>query len=119
MACWLAQFDAKRGTFRTWVLTAARNRATNWLRAYRPELGADLESALDPREPADLHEELERAFAALPADQRSVFHLAEVEQLSHEEIARIEGCAIGTVKSRLHRARRRLRELLAEPGRSR
>ena len=56
--------------------------------------------------------DLDAAFDRLPEEQRSAFLLSEVEGLSYAEIARIEDVAVGTVKSRIHRARERLRELL-------
>lgn len=58
--------------------------------------------------------EIEAALAALPEDQRMVVVLADVEELSYKEIAGVLGCPIGTVMSRLHRARRALRKLLIE-----
>lgn len=58
--------------------------------------------------------ELEAALAALPDDHRTVVVLADVEELSYKEIAEVLGCPIGTVMSRLHRARRTLRTRLLE-----
>lgn len=58
--------------------------------------------------------ELEAALAALPEDHRMVVVLADVEELSYKEIAEVLGCPIGTVMSRLHRARRTLRSRLLE-----
>jgi RNA polymerase sigma-70 factor, ECF subfamily len=58
--------------------------------------------------------EIERALAALPEDQRTVVVLADIEELSYKEIAAVIGCPIGTVMSRLHRARRVLRKHLVE-----
>ena len=51
----------------------------------------------------------------LPAEQREVLMLAAVEELRYEDIARIQGIPIGTVMSRLNRARERLRRMLAGP----
>jgi RNA polymerase sigma-70 factor (ECF subfamily) len=51
----------------------------------------------------------------LPTEQREVLLLAAVEELRYEEIARLQGIPIGTVMSRLNRARERLRRMLAEP----
>jgi RNA polymerase sigma-70 factor, ECF subfamily len=45
----------------------------------------------------------------LPIEQKAVFVLAELQELSLEEISRIEGVSVGTVKSRLSRARSKLR----------
>jgi len=64
-----------------------------------------------PRDPR-LRERIERAMAALPAGYRAVLTLHDIEGLSHEEIADILGCRVGTSKSQLHKARQRMRELL-------
>lgn len=56
--------------------------------------------------------DLERAIAMLPPGARTVFVLHDVEGYKHEEIARMQGSAVGTCKAQLHRARRLLREAL-------
>lgn len=56
--------------------------------------------------------DLERAIARLPRGARTVLVLFDVEGYSQEEIARVTGTAVGTVKAQLHRARRLLREML-------
>ena len=58
-------------------------------------------------------EELLEALARLPDDQREAIVLVGAVGISYEEAAQICGCAIGTVKSRAHRARQKLAELLA------
>ena len=58
--------------------------------------------------------EIEAALATLPEEHRLVVVLADLEELSYKEIAEVVGCPIGTVMSRLHRARRALRERLVE-----
>jgi RNA polymerase sigma-70 factor (ECF subfamily) len=55
---------------------------------------------------------LEAAISDLPRGYRLVFTLHDIEGYEHEEIARMLGCAIGTSKSQLHKARMRLRSLL-------
>jgi RNA polymerase sigma-70 factor (ECF subfamily) len=65
---------------------------------------------------AALRKRLERALAALPVGYRTVIVLHDVEGLEHEEVAAILGCHVGTSKSQLHKARARLRELLAAQG---
>lgn len=57
-------------------------------------------------------ETMSKALAALSPDQRQVIVLADVEEYSYQEIAEIVGCSIGTVRSRLHRARLQLRKLV-------
>jgi len=55
---------------------------------------------------------LRRAIQELPDGCRTIFALHEVEGLQHHEIARLLGCSIGNSKSQLHKARRKMRELL-------
>jgi RNA polymerase sigma-70 factor, ECF subfamily len=62
--------------------------------------------------------EIEAALATLPEDHRQVVVLADIEELSYKEIAEVLGCPIGTVMSRLHRARRTLRERLFDYARA-
>ena len=56
---------------------------------------------------------LDNAISQLPAGYKSVFVLHDVEGFEHEEVARILGCSVGTSKSQLHKARLKLRGLLA------
>jgi RNA polymerase sigma-70 factor (ECF subfamily) len=58
-----------------------------------------------------------RAIEALPQDMREVIELRHFQDLSYEEMSEVLGCPIGTVMSRLYRARKRLRTtLLQDPG---
>jgi RNA polymerase sigma-70 factor (ECF subfamily) len=57
-----------------------------------------------------IQKELALALEQLPEDHRTVVVLADIEELSYKEIAEVMGCPIGTVMSRLHRARRSLRD---------
>ena len=59
-----------------------------------------------------LGEPLSKALAQLSPEQRQVVILADLEEYSYQEIAEIMGCSIGTVRSRLHRARALLRRLI-------
>jgi RNA polymerase sigma-70 factor (ECF subfamily) len=61
-------------------------------------------------------EEFRRAMAQLPADQREALILVGASGFSYEEAASICDCAVGTIKSRVNRARTRLSELLAIDG---
>ena len=62
----------------------------------------------------DAHTDLERAMRRLPEEFRTVLLLAEVEGLPLEEVARAMACPVGTVKSRIFRAKARLRSLLRD-----
>jgi RNA polymerase sigma-70 factor (ECF subfamily) len=53
-------------------------------------------------------QEIRRAFEELSDEARAMVMLADVEELSYKEIAEVVGCPIGTVMSRLHRARKQL-----------
>ena len=61
---------------------------------------------------------LTRAIKDLPAGYRTIFLLHEVEGYEHQEIAKILECSVGNSKSQLHKAKLRIREFLAEPGKN-
>ncbi len=82
-----------------------------------PGLGAsDAGSPNRELERKELRELMARAIEQLPADARRTFVLREVDGLSYAEIAEALGIPKGTVMSRLHHARRRLRAALVEAG---
>ena len=62
----------------------------------------------------DAHTDLERALRRLPEEFRTVLLLAEVEGMPLEEVARVMACPVGTVKSRIFRAKERLRVVLRD-----
>jgi RNA polymerase sigma-70 factor (ECF subfamily) len=62
----------------------------------------------------EAHTDLERAMRRLPEEFRTVLLLAEVEGLPLEDVARVMACPVGTVKSRIFRAKERLRGLLRD-----
>lgn len=80
--------------------------------------GVRLTGSLEPPDAGVARRELGRAIVeamrVLTPEQRAAMVLREVEGLSYEEIAKSLDCAVGTVMSRLHYARKRLRSLLAE-----
>jgi RNA polymerase sigma-70 factor (ECF subfamily) len=79
------------------------------------EFGGDRPLAVQPIEEyveSQMSETMEKALAALTPEQRTVLVLADIEEYSYQEIAEIAGCSIGTVRSRLHRARHQLRKLV-------
>jgi RNA polymerase sigma-70 factor (ECF subfamily) len=113
----LSSYDSSRAAFSTWLFSIARNRCINLLKRRRPIAHNELDSigsapSVDPIVTRELSQQLDRALAALPAEQRSAFLLAEIEELPYDEIARIERTSLGTVKSRIHRAKQRLQSLL-------
>jgi RNA polymerase sigma-70 factor (ECF subfamily) len=80
---------------------------------------ARAEQNLKPDEPEEprpvtplLRRSMEQALAQLPEGYRATLILHDVEGLSHEEVAAVLGCRVGTSKSQLHKARMRMRELL-------
>jgi RNA polymerase sigma-70 factor (ECF subfamily) len=113
----LSSYRSACADFSTWLFTIARNRCINLLKRSRPlaldnpSLVEDVTS-VDTLASQELWQQLDRALAALPVEQRSAFLLAEVEELPYAEIAQIERTSLGTVKSRIHRAKQRLRSLL-------
>jgi RNA polymerase sigma-70 factor (ECF subfamily) len=109
--------------FYTWMYRIAVNTAKNYLAAQRRR-PMDVELDLQDPEQYDLHarlretdtpegitlgkelkETVERAIAALPEDLRTAIVLRELEGMSYEEIAQTMECPVGTVRSRIFRAR--------------
>jgi RNA polymerase sigma-70 factor (ECF subfamily) len=66
----------------------------------------------EPSQPMPGLDELQRALAGLSTSERRIIELADVEGLRYRDVARALDCPMGTVMSRLHRARRRLRARL-------
>jgi len=115
---------------RPWLLQIVRNTCFSWLRLNRPgelqSLDASAEMGVEPVAPAadEPHvaalrradrEQVNRALAGLPVAFREVLVLRELEELSYKEIADITDAPVGTVMSRLARARGLMRLALA-PG---
>ncbi|MEK7269445.1 MAG: RNA polymerase sigma factor [Planctomycetota bacterium] len=76
-------------------------------------VAAPREAAEPSGVPAETRERVEEALRALPEEQRMVFLLGEREGMKYSEVAQTLGIPVGTVKSRMHHAVRRLREILA------
>ncbi|MBO0726850.1 MAG: RNA polymerase sigma factor [Blastocatellia bacterium] len=119
------RFKADRGkaSLRTYLCAAARNLAFKRLRRAGAETAFDDFSehlvAAESQEPlrllldAEVSETVRKAVGELPPLQREALILFEYEEMSLAEIAEVAGADVGTVKSRLHRARERLRVALA------
>jgi RNA polymerase sigma-70 factor (ECF subfamily) len=91
-----------------------RSPASESLDARAGEVAALVSSDGEPgASDAFLRRRLERGLARLPVGYRTVLVLHDVEGLEHEEIATVLGCHVGTSKSQLHKARAKLREILA------
>jgi RNA polymerase sigma-70 factor (ECF subfamily) len=97
--------ETARGTRRR----ERRVEPTSDLAALAPASGA---AGAAPDERIALDMDLERAIAGLPRAVRTVFVLHDIEGYRHDEIARLTGGAVGTMRSQLHRARRLLMEAL-------
>jgi RNA polymerase sigma-70 factor (ECF subfamily) len=117
------------GIFRSWLLRITANASYDILRRQQrrpagplpdpdegaPELPDPL--AVNPEVEAarsEMYRHLERALTKLPEDQRTAIVLCDVYGMDYNEVAAMTRSALGTVKSRIHRGRLRLRELLAE-----
>src|SRR5438045_6852925 len=107
-----------------WLYRIARDHAFGRLRKRgRAEQSLDEASVVDaaaadesdfsPEDAARIHAALDE----LPAEQREVLVLRFLEEMSYEEITRVVGCELGTVRSRIHYAKRALRRVLEKSSR--
>jgi RNA polymerase sigma-70 factor (ECF subfamily) len=114
----LSSWDPRGGAkLSTWILTIATRIALNELRRRPPSaplVEAAATTAPVPVELRSLRSAIERAVAALGPEFRAAFVLREFHELSYDEIARALDVDVGTVKSRLSRARAALQAALAE-----
>jgi RNA polymerase sigma-70 factor (ECF subfamily) len=103
-------YDPERGELRSYLYGLARRLILRRLPAEAPANDDTPEPAVedDPFERLDLEQRLElvrTAVASLPAGYREVVVLCDLEEMSYADAAVTMGCAVGTVRSRLHRAR--------------
>jgi RNA polymerase sigma-70 factor (ECF subfamily) len=114
LAVWKGGFDASRGELRGFLFGAARNQVRKRWRDEKRWAELDEDAFVAPDVTSfELADAVEAAVRALPPLQREVLVLSEYEELSLEEIARAVDAEVGTVKSRLFRARENLRKALA------
>lgn len=121
------------GSFKSWLLRIVSNTCYDQMRYHkrRPTEALDtadaevesdhnphlIDNAEPPEEVVERHEMgtmLQNAIQQIPEDQRLVLVLSDVEGLPYQEIADITGLALGTIKSRLSRARRKMRDILRQ-----
>lgn len=112
--------------FETWLYRVAYNICLDALRGRKRRAAESIEALAEEgfspvdtgKGPYEALEEKDRmtalsgAIAALPQDMREMVVLRQVQQLSYEDISEVTGLPLGTVKSRINRARLRLKELL-------
>lgn len=114
---------ANPGAFRTWLFSTTRRRAIDHLRRRRRERELLVDSADAAEEAVDVPADdstigdidrgaLGDVLAGLPPPQREVLLLRFQDELSYAEIALVVGCPVGTVKTRIHHAKRKLQDLL-------
>lgn len=122
---WLnfSRHDARRGSLAAWTFAIARNMALNELgRAARrreinfgeeaPEVPCERPLAFEALEEEQQQRRLRQGLLELPPGDRALLALIYVDELSHADVARIEGCSTGAVKTRAHRAKQRLRRII-------
>ena len=133
LAAWQGlRFFRGESSFSTWLYRLASNACVDLLRRegrHRAAAGPSLndeDAALDVpddapsphalAEQAELRDQIEEGLAALPPDYREVLILREIHQRSYDEISEILSLDLGTVKSRISRGRKQLRNFLLRSG---
>ena len=137
LRAWKFRAGHRGGAGKAWLLAIVRNAAWSWLEANRPANvvpistfggedggGSPIATLADPADDPELallklddRKLLDRLIAELPAEFRECLVLRELEELSYKEIAAVTAVPIGTVMSRLSRARRLLGQRLGETAR--
>lgn len=118
----IGPFRAGRVPIRFWFLRIATNTVNRWSRAqrrvarHREESTAADSARADPSSQAEIVRCVREGVARLALAHQAVLSLHYFESLSIEEIAAVLGCRVGTVKSRLSRARESLKATLTERG---
>lgn len=110
------------GNLQAWLMGILHNRFIDRKRssaamARRDASAAQLQPtfAAPPQDDSLRLSQVRRAFLELPEEQREVLHLVAIEELSYQQTADVLGVPIGTVMSRVARARERLREIESKP----
>jgi len=113
------KYDTRKGTLRAYLYGIARNKAARAMRNNKEDC---LEAAKDPSggtegplEATQRNQEIQAVWEgvlALPPHYREAVVLCDLHEVSYEEAAQALGCAVGTVRSRLHRGRQLLAQKL-------
>lgn len=110
---------------RAWLFTIMHNLYVNQVRRQVRRPTQSLELGPEPMDPQPLGQDramgmrdLESGLACLPSDQREVLLMICLEAMSYQQVAQILGLPIGTVMSRLHRARKRMLRWLERESRT-
>ncbi len=115
-------FDRRKAAASTWIFTIARNRRIDMIRKearpdfdpHDPSLQAEDKAADESLHASEMEGELRRAVARLPQEQAELMRLAYFEDKSHGVIAEELDLPLGTVKSRIRLAMRKLRRMMKE-----
>jgi RNA polymerase sigma-70 factor, ECF subfamily len=114
----LHTFDIHRSLFSTWLFTIARNKSITQLRKQQVRKRAESKYQQpvnnDESGNDELLNRLNIALEKIPIKQKTAFVLAHFEDLPYEQIAQIEGVSIGTIRSRINRAKNKLTFALKE-----
>jgi len=114
----LSSFDPYYSKFSTWLFVIARNISINVLKKKKPLSMEEVPEKMNIEEPSDeltkseLFKKLDKILNSLPLKQKEAFILAEFEKLPYSKIAEIQGTRIGTVRSRINRAKNNLKSTL-------
>ena len=116
----LPSFDPARSSFSTWLFTIAKNKSINAMKKRKilpignPPENPDFSEPADSLIQNELFVKLDWALMSLSPKYKRALVLAEFESLPYEQIAQIEGVRIGTIKSRINRAKQRLKSALGD-----
>jgi RNA polymerase sigma-70 factor (ECF subfamily) len=125
-SAWMKIRSCQGTNFRAWLMSITANACRDHLRKIKRRPTIPIESLV--QEPAaspaaespedyalrrELDAEIQKALSALPSQQRLAVVLCDIQGFSYEEIAKIMGCSLGTVRSRISRGRSQLRDYLS------
>ncbi len=123
MKAWAKQDHFEPGTnMKAWLFTILRNEFYSQMRKRGREVSDSdgiftSQLSVHPAQYGSLDlQDFKKALDQLPSDQREAIILVGASGFAYEEAAEICGCAVGTIKSRINRARNRLQELLGVTG---